>query len=210
MLWTDPASESISRSRHSAELFISRLESVGEAPTAPIEGQNNDGGQASAVLVYPVFSAMHRFLRALRLQHIAGDVDFAVPRAARASGEQTCRVSDSPGSKLVSTTASHTSECTQPSSGKAALSLSGVLIAIPLSITTYRIERDSLETRSTPTAVDTWLEGTNYESLRVDVNGSRVTYSVVGFGATPRVKMLADAVAVALKRPVVVSVRMIP
>jgi uncharacterized hydrophobic protein (TIGR00271 family) len=85
-----------------------------------------------------------------------------------------------------------------------------LLLAIPLSITTYQAIRSALDTRSAGNVVNLWLEGTAYEPLRVEVYGNRVITYVVGSGDAPSIRTLADAMAVALKRPVVVNLRVTP
>ncbi len=85
-----------------------------------------------------------------------------------------------------------------------------LLVTVPLSLTSYQAVRDSLETRASAEVINTWLEGTSFEPLLVEVEGDRVTTSIVGSGTPPKVPSLADALAVALRRPIIVSVRFIP
>ncbi len=83
-------------------------------------------------------------------------------------------------------------------------------IAIPLSTTTFQVVRGAIETRTATNVVDTWVDGTGFEALRVEVNGNRVITTVVGYGTPPSARELANVMAVALNRPVVISLRAIP
>ncbi len=85
-----------------------------------------------------------------------------------------------------------------------------LLITIPLSITTYQAIEEAVETRAATDVVESWLENTAYEPLRVEVNGGRVVTTIAGAGATPPIKLLANGMAVSLQRPIIVNVRIVP
>lgn len=85
-----------------------------------------------------------------------------------------------------------------------------LLIAIPLSVTSYQAIDRSLETRSATQDVKTWLDGTTHYLVRVEVNGDRVLATVEGSGELRSLRDLANQLAVTLERPVRVDLRTIP
>lgn len=85
-----------------------------------------------------------------------------------------------------------------------------LLIAIPLSITTYNVVNNAFEERAALQEVDAWLDGANYHIIAVNVNDRRVVVTVDGSGETRPLKQLAGALAQRLGRPIVVNLRIVP
>jgi len=85
-----------------------------------------------------------------------------------------------------------------------------LLVAVPLTITSYQSIMGSLESRTAAGDVNQWLEGTSYQVVRTTVNGRSVTVLVEGAGEVRPLQELADNLAATLGRPVVVDLRMIP
>jgi uncharacterized hydrophobic protein (TIGR00271 family) len=85
-----------------------------------------------------------------------------------------------------------------------------LLIAIPLSITTYNVVNNALEERAALQEVDAWLDGATYHIIAVNVNDSTVVVTVDGDGELRPLKELANTLALTLKRPVVVNLRVVP
>lgn len=84
-----------------------------------------------------------------------------------------------------------------------------LLIAVPLSATTYQVIQDALENRAAGEGVARWLDGTPYQVVQVTVNGERVIALVEGSGALKPLAALADELAATLGHPVVVNLRVI-
>jgi uncharacterized hydrophobic protein (TIGR00271 family) len=85
-----------------------------------------------------------------------------------------------------------------------------LLIAIPLSITSWQAIDGALAQRTAIREVDGWLDGTAYEQLEVQVQDQVVKVTVEGSGELPPLRTLANTLAEALRRPVVVSLRALP
>ncbi len=85
-----------------------------------------------------------------------------------------------------------------------------LLIAIPLSITTYNVVNNALEERAALQEVDAWLDGATYHIIAVNVNDRTVVVTVDGDGELRPLKELANTLALTLKRPVVVNLRVVP
>jgi len=85
-----------------------------------------------------------------------------------------------------------------------------LLVAVPLTITSYQSITGSLESRTATGDVSQWLAGTTYQVVRTTVNGHAVTVVVEGTGEVRPLRDLADNLAATLGRPVVVDLRMIP
>jgi uncharacterized hydrophobic protein (TIGR00271 family) len=88
--------------------------------------------------------------------------------------------------------------------------LSTILVAVPLSITTYEVVTDALEDRAALEDVDAWLDGTTYEIVAVDVYDRNVSTTIDGYGEMPQLRELVKQLAVSLKRPVNVKLRVLP
>ena len=85
-----------------------------------------------------------------------------------------------------------------------------LLIAIPLSITTYNVVNNALEERAALQDVDAWIDGSSYHIIAVTVNDRTVVATVDGDGALRPLKELANTLALTLKRPVMVNLRVVP
>lgn len=85
-----------------------------------------------------------------------------------------------------------------------------LLIAIPLSITTYNVVNNALEERAALQEVDAWLDGSAYQIIAVNVNDRTVVVTVEGDGELRPLKELANTLALTLKRPVTVNLRVVP
>ncbi len=85
-----------------------------------------------------------------------------------------------------------------------------LLVAIPLSVTSYEAIDRSLETRAATQDVNSWLDGTSHYLVRVEVIDDRVVTTIEGSGQLRALRDLANQLAVTLKRPVRVDLRTIP
>lgn len=91
--------------------------------------------------------------------------------------------------------------------GFAVFAVGVLIVALPLSATSYRAVRSTLDTRSATVTVEGWLEGTTYDVLVVSVNGQQVSAAVEGSGPLKSVQELAESLADTLNRPVTVVLR---
>jgi uncharacterized hydrophobic protein (TIGR00271 family) len=85
-----------------------------------------------------------------------------------------------------------------------------LLVAIPLSITTWQAIDGALQRRAAVAEVETWLAGSTYEPLEVELYEQRVNVTVEGSGELPTLRTLANALAKTLERPIVVNLRALP
>lgn len=85
-----------------------------------------------------------------------------------------------------------------------------LLIAIPLSITTYHVVNAAFEEQAALQEVDAWLDGAAYHIIAVTVNDRTVVVTVDGSGELRPLKELANTLALTLKRPVQVNLRVVP
>lgn len=84
-----------------------------------------------------------------------------------------------------------------------------ILIAVPLSVTTFQAIEGALQDRAAGAAVVEWLAGTAYQTVQVNVSGESVVALVEGSGELKPLGALADSLAATLKHPVVVNLRVI-
>jgi uncharacterized hydrophobic protein (TIGR00271 family) len=85
-----------------------------------------------------------------------------------------------------------------------------LLIAIPLSLTAYQ-NITSIEDNNTATVtVQNWLQGTSYQGDTVSVNGRVVSVTVDGTGQLKPLQQLANQLARALRRPILLNLRTVP
>ncbi|MCX7792372.1 MAG: DUF389 domain-containing protein [Chloroflexaceae bacterium] len=82
-----------------------------------------------------------------------------------------------------------------------------LIVALPLSVTSYHAVQDANDARRATGAVEHWLEGADYDVLIVNVNGQEVRVAVEGAGELKPAQELADSLAEALNRPVIVVLR---
>jgi uncharacterized hydrophobic protein (TIGR00271 family) len=85
-----------------------------------------------------------------------------------------------------------------------------VLIAIPLSLTAYQNIIGINDNNTATMTVQNWLQGTSYQVDTVSVNGRVVSVTVDGTGQTKPVQQLANQLARALGRPILLNVRTVP
>ena len=85
-----------------------------------------------------------------------------------------------------------------------------LLVAIPLSLTTYQAVDGALENRAAIQDVNTWLTGTPHHVVGVDVRDKVVLVTVEGSGELRPLRDLANQLANTLERPVLVNLRVVP
>ena len=85
-----------------------------------------------------------------------------------------------------------------------------VLIAIPLSLTAYQNIIGIEDNNTATVAVQNWLQGTSYLVDTVSINGRVVSVTIDGTGQTKPVQQLANQLARALGRPILLNVRTVP
>jgi len=85
-----------------------------------------------------------------------------------------------------------------------------LLIAIPLTITSYNAVNNALENRAALQEVGAWLDGTAYHIIAVNVNDRTVVVTVDGSGDLRPLKQLATGLATSLGRPIQVNLRIVP
>jgi uncharacterized membrane protein len=85
-----------------------------------------------------------------------------------------------------------------------------LLVAIPLSITSYQVVTAALENRAAVGDTESWLADTTYKVVSVAVDDDQVVVTVEGDGSLRRLRLLANQLAQTLKRPVSVNLRVVP
>jgi uncharacterized hydrophobic protein (TIGR00271 family) len=85
-----------------------------------------------------------------------------------------------------------------------------LLVAIPLSATTYQSITGSLENRAATQDVNAWLAGTPHQVVSVNVRDRLVVATIEGAGDLHPLRDLANRLAATLRRPVVVNLRVVP
>jgi hypothetical protein len=90
------------------------------------------------------------------------------------------------------------------------IALATLLVAIPLTITTYSVVGHALENRAAIEGVDAWLDGTTHNVVLVDVCDNIVVATIDGYGNLHPLRDLANQLAARLKRPVAVNLRLLP
>lgn len=92
-----------------------------------------------------------------------------------------------------------------------ALFIVGILVvAIPLSLTTYQSIVLAADNQKASNAVTSWLADSNHQALSVRVNGQNVIVTVEGDGELKPTQLLANQIARSLGRPVVITLRTVP
>lgn len=84
-----------------------------------------------------------------------------------------------------------------------------LIVAIPLTVTSYQALEQRLDTIRATETVEAWLEGTTYSVLVVNINGEEVNAILAGSGERGQLQELARGLASTLERPVTVNVRWI-
>lgn len=91
------------------------------------------------------------------------------------------------------------------------LFIAGILIvSIPLTLTAYRAVIRTTENDHATAEVQEWLDDTSFQVVTVNVNDRLVITTVEGSGELKPIQQLADQLASALGRPVVVKLRALP
>ena len=85
-----------------------------------------------------------------------------------------------------------------------------ILVAIPLSITSYQAIDNGLETRESQVTTEAWLAGSAHRLVSALVRGGHVIVTIEGAGDAPPVTDLADRLAAVLRRPITVDLRVVP
>jgi uncharacterized membrane protein len=85
-----------------------------------------------------------------------------------------------------------------------------ILVAIPLSLSSYQSVVSAIENQKATVEVEKWLEGTTYVLDTVNVDDRITIITVEGSGALNSLQPLANNLASTLKRPVLVNLRTIP
>jgi uncharacterized hydrophobic protein (TIGR00271 family) len=85
-----------------------------------------------------------------------------------------------------------------------------LLVAVPLSITSYQVVTGALENRAASSVTDEWLADTSFEVVSVSVRDERVTVTVEGDGDLRPLRQLAGQLAQTLERPIWVNLRIVP
>ena len=85
-----------------------------------------------------------------------------------------------------------------------------LLVAIPLSLTSYQVVAGALENRAAVGDTESWLADTTYKVVSVAVYDDQVVVTVEGDGSLRPLRLLANQLAQTLKRPVSVNLRVVP
>jgi uncharacterized hydrophobic protein (TIGR00271 family) len=85
-----------------------------------------------------------------------------------------------------------------------------LLVAIPLGVTSYQAVTDALENQAAIGDVDMWLANTTYQEVSVVVRDDQVVVTIEGAGDLQPLRQLANQLAQTFKRPVQVSLRILP
>ena len=82
-----------------------------------------------------------------------------------------------------------------------------LLVAIPLSLTSYQVVAGALENRAAVGDTESWLADTTYKAVSVAVYDDQVVVTVEGDGSLRPLRLLANQLAQTLKRPISVNLR---
>jgi hypothetical protein len=85
-----------------------------------------------------------------------------------------------------------------------------LLVTIPLSLTAYQRVIHAQENNTATAEGQQWLKGTSYQVDMVNVNDQVVMVSVEGTGKMKPLHQLANQLALALGRPVLVNLLTLP
>jgi uncharacterized hydrophobic protein (TIGR00271 family) len=85
-----------------------------------------------------------------------------------------------------------------------------LLVAIPLSLTAYQNITGIQDTNTATATVQNWVQGTTYQVDSVSVTNNTVIATVEGTGQLKPLQQLANQLAQALGRPVLVNLRTVP
>ena len=90
------------------------------------------------------------------------------------------------------------------------IAVATLLVAIPLSLTTYQAVTAALDSKDATGVTEQWLEGTPNRVVAINVNDRLVIVTVEGTGELRPLRELADSLATTLGHPVLVKLRTIP
>ena len=90
------------------------------------------------------------------------------------------------------------------------IAVATLLVAIPLSVTTYQAVVAALDSKDATGVTEQWLEGTANQVVAINVNDRLVIVTVEGAGELRPLRELADSLATTLGHPVIVNLRTIP
>jgi len=90
------------------------------------------------------------------------------------------------------------------------IAVATLLVAIPLSLTTYQAVAAALDSKEATGVTEQWLAGTANRVVSVNVNDRLVIVTVKGAGELRPLRDLANGLAATLDRPVIVNLRTIP
>jgi uncharacterized hydrophobic protein (TIGR00271 family) len=85
-----------------------------------------------------------------------------------------------------------------------------LLVAIPLSITSYQVVVGALESRAAVGDAESWLADSTYKVANVAVYDDEVVVTIEGDGSLRPLRVLANQLAQTLERPISVNLRIVP
>jgi uncharacterized hydrophobic protein (TIGR00271 family) len=85
-----------------------------------------------------------------------------------------------------------------------------LLVTIPLTLSTFQAVAHTMANHNATAEVQKWLEGTSYQVITVNVNDKVVIVTVEGSGELKPAQQLANQLAAALNRPVLLNLRTLP
>jgi uncharacterized hydrophobic protein (TIGR00271 family) len=85
-----------------------------------------------------------------------------------------------------------------------------LLVAVPLTITSYQVVTGALENRAAVNVTGEWLADTDFDVVSVIVRDERVTVTIEGHGDLSPLRQLAGQLAQTLERPIWVNLRIVP
>jgi uncharacterized hydrophobic protein (TIGR00271 family) len=85
-----------------------------------------------------------------------------------------------------------------------------LLVTVPLTLSTVQAVTHTLANQKATDEVQQWLEGTSYQVVAVNVNDQVVIATVEGSGELNSIQQLANQLATALNRPVLLNLRTLP
>lgn len=94
--------------------------------------------------------------------------------------------------------------------GLALFVLGILLVTIPLTVSTVRAVTHTIANQTATAEVQLWLEGTSYQVVSVNVSDTFVIATVEGSGELKPAQQLANRLAAALNRPVLLNLRTLP
>jgi uncharacterized hydrophobic protein (TIGR00271 family) len=95
-------------------------------------------------------------------------------------------------------------------SGLALFVVGTLLVTIPLTISTVQAVSQIQANRNATAEVEQWLEGTTYRVVTVSVYDKIVNATVEGSGELKSAQLLANRIAAALSRPILLNLRTLP